>query len=303
MDHTLIDTFMTVARTRNVSQAAEQLNLSQSAVSKRVKMLEQEIGIILFERVKGNKTFCLTPAGESFIDLAERWLAVWRETQSFQFKNPKLSLSIGTLDSLNYAFLPRLYQALSRHQPRLNLKIITSHSRDLYDFVDRREVDVAFSLLRWEHPNIIVEKCFREPMVGLRMSGKSTKESQSTVVYPHELDPNDELFVYWGPTYQIWHDQWWEPVCPGRILLDTAQLIFSFFYNPRQWAIVPLSVAEKACKTGRYTKFCFSADQPDRICYKISHKYPKASTLESLKVLDTYLSSLYPGELQGNSKK
>jgi len=57
MDHRSIDTFMAVARTRNVSQAAEQLNLSQSAVSKRVKMLEQELGIVLFERVKGNKTF------------------------------------------------------------------------------------------------------------------------------------------------------------------------------------------------------------------------------------------------------
>lgn len=292
MDHSTIDTFLTVARTRNVSQAAEQLNLSQSAVSKRLKLLEQEIGVTLFTRVKGNKTFCLTSEGEGFIDVAERWLAVWHETQAFQFRGTNLSLAIGTLDSLNYALLPQLYQALSRHQPRLNLKVMTSHSRDLYDAVDRREVDVAFTLLRREHPNIVVEKCFSEPMVGLRLVEAGMAPAPEASVHPHDLDPNDELFVYWGPAYQIWHDQWWEPVCPGRILLDTAQLIFSFFYHPRQWAIVPLSVAHKAQQSGTYQIFRFSEGQPNRVCYKITHKYLQCSTIESLKIMDRYLLAL-----------
>ena len=193
MDHSTIDTFLTVSRTRNVRQAAEQLNLSQSAVSKRLKLLEQEIGVSLFTRVKGNKTFCLTSEGEGFVDVAERWLSVWRETQSFQYRGANLSLAIGTLDSLNYALLPRLYQALSRHQPRLNLKVMTSHSRDLYDAVDRREVDVAFTLLRREHPNIVVEKCFSEPMVGLRMVEAGITSDGEELIHPNELDPNDEV--------------------------------------------------------------------------------------------------------------
>lgn len=289
MDHSTIDTFLTVARTRNVSQAAEQLNLSQSAVSKRLKLLEQEIGVTLFTRVKGNKTFCLTSEGEGFIDVAERWLSVWQETQAFQFRGTNLSLAIGTLDSLNYALLPQLYQALSRHQPRLNLKVMTSHSRDLYDAIDRREVDVAFTLLRREHPNIVVEKCFSEPMVGLRLVEAGMTPAPEESVHPHDLDPNDELFVYWGPAYQIWHDQWWDPVCPGRILLDTAQLIFSFFYHPRQWAIVPLSVAHKAQQSGTYQIFRFSEGQPNRVCYKITHKYLQCSTIESLKIMERYL--------------
>lgn len=292
MDHSTIDTFLTVARTRNVSQAAEQLNLSQSAVSKRLKLLEQEIGVSLFNRVKGNKTFCLTSEGEGFVDVAERWLSVWRETQSFQYRGANLSLAIGTLDSLNYALLSRLYQALSRHQPRLNLKVITSHSRDLYDAVDRREVDVAFTLLRREHPNIVVAKCFSEPMVGLRMVGEGVASKGEELVHPHELDPNDELYVYWGAAYQIWHDQWWDPVCPGRILLDTAQLVFSFFYHPRQWAIVPLSVARKAQKSGAYRIFRFAEGQPDRVCYKITHRYLQSGTIDSLKIMDRYLQDL-----------
>ena len=292
MDHSIIDSFLAVARTRNVGQAAEQLSLSQSAVSKRLKLLEQEIGVELFERVKGNKSFCLTSEGEGFVEVAERWLSIWKETQSFQYRGAQLSLAIGTLDSLNYALLPRLYQALSRHQPRLNLKVITAHSRELYDAVDRREVDVAFTLLRREHPNVVMQRCFSEPMVRLRLAEPGRRPMLLPPVHPHNLDPSDELFVYWGPAYQMWHDQWWDPVCPGRIILDTAQLIFSFFYHPRQWAVVPLSVANKAQSGGLFDIFHFTEGQPDRVCYKISHKYPRSSTQQSLQILDGYLQEV-----------
>jgi DNA-binding transcriptional LysR family regulator len=290
MDNLGMDTFLALVRTQNVSRAAEQLNLAQSTISKRLKQIELELGTVLFERVQGNKTFRITPAGEALIPVAERWLSVWRDLQSLKSSSPKLSLSMGTLDSMNYALFPRLYQALSRHQPKISLKVITSHSRELYDLVERREVDVAFTLLPREHPNIRAEKYFEEPLVGLRMAGPAQAKQGS--VHPLELDSNDELFVYWGPHYKIWHDHWWDPSCPGRILVDTTQLIFSFFSEERQWAIVPRSVALKAQKTGAYNIFLFSEAPPARACYKLTHKYPKASTVESIKILEHYLDLL-----------
>ncbi len=288
-----MDTFLVLVRTQNVSRAAEQLNVTQSTVSKRLRLLEEEIGTVLFERVKGNKTFRLTSAGEALVEVAQRWLSVWQEIQSLQSVTPKLSLSIGALDSLNYALFPPLYQSLSRHQPRINLKVVTSHSPDMYDLIERREVDVAFTLLRREHPNVLVEKFFSEPMVGLRM-GKSD-EPEPKPVHPHDLDPNNELFFFVGPDYRIWHDQWWDPYSRGMIWLDTSQLIFSFFSDERQWAIVPLSVARKAQTTSHYRIFRLSEAPPDRICYKIRHKYPKASTTASLKIMDGYLEVLLQG--------
>ena len=147
-----IEVFLAIVRTRNISRAAEQLNLSQSTVSKRLKVLEQEINAILFERGKGNKVLSLTLAGEEFIDLAERWQSLWRETQFLHGASSNLFLSIGTLDSMNYAVFPSLYKALSQHIPRINLKIITSHSYDLYDLVEKRQVDIAFTLHRRNHP-------------------------------------------------------------------------------------------------------------------------------------------------------
>jgi DNA-binding transcriptional LysR family regulator len=126
-------------------------------------------------------------------------------------------------------------------------------------------------------------------MVGLRMG---TSGGPGPAVHPHDLDPNDELFFFSGPNYQVWHDQWWDPYSPGMIRLDTSQLIFSFFSDERQWAIVPLSVARKAEKTGHYRVFYLAEPPPDRICYKITHRYPRASTSASITVLDHYLKAL-----------
>jgi DNA-binding transcriptional LysR family regulator len=281
-----IEAFLAIVRTQNISRAAENINLAQSTVSKRLQVLEQELGTILIERGKGNKAFRLTEAGESFIGLAERWQSLWRETQGLQSSASQLSLSIGTLDSMNYAVFPPLFHALSRHQPKINLKVVTSHSAELYDLLERRQVDVAFSLLSREHPTINVEKHHAEPMVGLCKA--SAPYARSEPIHPHELDSNNELFVYWGLNYQCWHDQWWAHVCPGRIILDTAQLILSFFSTESQWAIVPLSVAKIVQKRGDYHIFNFSEPPPDRICYKITHKYPKASTVSAIKILDHY---------------
>ncbi len=290
-----IEAFLAAVQTQNISRAAEQLNLAQSTVSKRLKVLEQQLGTVLIERGKGNKTFSLTLAGEAFVDLAERWQTLWQETLFLQSAGPSLSLSIGTLDSMNFAVFPRLFQALSHHNPKITLKIVTSHSRALYDLVERRIVNVAYTLLQREHPNIIVEKCHEEPIVGLCLSQSPYAKSQ--FIYPHELDANNELYVLWGPNYQIWHDQWWDPLCPGRICLDTAQLILSFFSNERQWAVVPLSVAQAAQKRGDYSIFRFTEAPPNRICYKITHKHAKASTIKGIMILDQYFAMLQRGIL------
>jgi len=288
-----IEAFLAVVRTQNVSRAAENMNLAQSTVSKRLQVLEQELGTVLIERGKGNKTFRLTEAGEAFIELAERWRMLWLETQSLHSHVSQLTLSIGTLDSMNFAVFPPLFHALSSHQPKINLKVITSHSADVYDLLERHTVDVGFTFLRRDHPNIIVDKFHSDSIVGLCRS--SSPYAQAEVFHPHDLDPSHELFVHWGFEHQLWHDQWWDPACPGRIFLDSSQLIFSFFSTDQQWASVPLTVAKAMQCRGDYHIFRFSEPTPDRICYKITHKQQKASTAAAIKVLDHYSALLVKG--------
>ncbi len=301
MDNHDMNTFLALVLTQNVSRAAEQLNLAQSTVSKRLKQLEYEIGTDLFERSPGNKAFRLTQAGEAFIAVAERWLSVWGEIQSLKSTTPKLTLSIGTLDSMNYAIFPHLFHALINHRPKINLKVVTSHSNELYNLLERREVDVAFSFLSREQANINVGLFCAEPMVGLCLA--TSRYAGMKAVHPHDLDATNELFVFWGPQFSLWHDRWWDPFSPDRVRLDTAQLLFSCFCTPRQWAIVPISVAWKAVKSGHYRMFTFLESPPERMCYQITHKYPRINNSETMKIVDFYFSQLkLPGSTQLNRK-
>jgi len=287
-----LEAFLAVARTLNVSRAAMQLNLAQSTVSKRLKDLEREIGTSLIERGQGSKSIRLTPGGEEFLDIALRWNSLWNQAQGIKSENRRLSLTIGTLDSLNYALFPPLYRSLSQHQPKIRLSVITSHSPEIYDLVDRRQADVGFSLIERSHPTISVEKCYSEPMVVLRPSSPSRPESG--LVHLHELDSRHELYVSSGLSYQVWHDQWRDPLLTDCIRLDSAQLVFSFLCDEQQWAIVPSSVARMAKSRGNFSMYLLSEPPPERICYKITHKYPKASTVASLELLDHYLQTCLP---------
>lgn len=282
-----LEAFLAVARTLNVSRAAEQLNMAQSTVSKRLKDLESEIGASLVERGQGAKTIRLTPAGEEFLDIALRWTALWNEAQGLKSENRKLALTIGTLDSLSFALFPSLFRALSQHRPQINLSLITSHSPELYDLVERRQIDVGFSLLERTHPNIRVEKCYTETMVVLRPASFGPQDS--TAIHPRDLDSDHELYLAAGLSYKIWHDQWWDPICTNCTRLDSAQLVLSFLCTDQQWAILPLSVAKMAQTRGNFNIFPLAVAPPERTCYKITHKHPRAGSVASLEILDHYL--------------
>lgn len=289
MDFLGIEAFLAVVRMQGISKAAQQLHLAQSTVSKRLQVLEHSLGVSLFERKKGNHPLRLTEAGERLLEPAERCLALQTELENLHLAHAQYRLSIGSLASLNYAVFPKVFHALSEHKPRLILKVTTSHSADLYDLMEARQIDVGFTLLKRDHPFINVEPYHTDQIVGICLT--DAPYGRDVDVHPYELDSNNELFVNWGTEFTKWHEQWWDKTCSGRIVLDTPQLIFSFFSSEKQWAAMPLSMAQHRMERERdaYRLFRFShAQQVKRISYKITHKNAKASTLTTIKFFDRY---------------
>ncbi len=275
-----LEAFLAVVQTRNMSRAAAQLNLAQPTVSKRLQVLEQQIGSTLFERRNG---VTLTPTGEAFIEIAERWALLKQQIETFHSKGAALSLSIGTNSSVMDSIFSPLFNALTQHRPRIHLRVITTHSSDAYNDIDLMRVNVAFSSVEMDHPTVLVEKCYTEPMVVLRRSGLEQAGKES-VVHPHELNCEDELYVRFGGTYQIWHDKWWDPFCLGRNHVSTSLLVPVLMHNPEKWAIVPMSLALNALNSSSFTISRLSNDPPDRVVYKLTHKKPKASTVQVLNI-------------------
>jgi DNA-binding transcriptional LysR family regulator len=286
-----IETYLAILKAGNLSAAAAELNLTQTTVSKRIKALESELGMTLIERGKGVRSMRLTPAGEEFAKLAEQWSLISREAKVLSTQGPRLSLTIGAVDSLNVFVLPQLYRNLHAQHPSLKIEIKTLHSDEMYEKIDRRQLDVAFSLRERSIANVDVQVFFSSPMVALSMETTSLKKKRK--VHPNELAADDELYVPWGRHFDVWHDQWWDPLTPSRIKLDSGHLILSMLQTPRQWAIVPLWLAKAAMQQGPYMIREFLDSPPPYTCYKLTHKQPTSSTSRALDLLQIEYQKIF----------
>jgi DNA-binding transcriptional LysR family regulator len=264
--------------------------LSQSTVSHRLKVLEHELDSPLVERHRGERSISLTPFGEEFVTMADRWTTLYRETHQMKSHNQRLSLAIGAVNSVNTYILPPLYLALRQHPTPISLRVCCHHSWELYNLIERREIDVAFTLQEFRVPTIVVEPFFTERIVVLRMVDDQTQSAGT--VSPEELNPEDELFISWGPTYTIWHDRMWDPLCSSRLVLDTASMIPTLLTEPKHWALVPASVARALMGSGGYRTQELAGEKPTRTCYMLSHKYKRPSTVKALAILNELTQSI-----------
>lgn len=80
MTHTQLKSFLVIARYRSFTAAADQLYISQSALSQQMKSLEQELGFTLFDR--GSRQLALTEAGRSFYRNAQQLQALYAHALS-----------------------------------------------------------------------------------------------------------------------------------------------------------------------------------------------------------------------------
>lgn len=282
-----IEIFLALVRTLNLTKTAELLNLTQSTVSRRLKILEKDVGITLFERKRGQKKMRLTSKGQEFVSIAQRWSTLWQEMHTLQTADPKISLSIGSVDSLNTTLLPSLYEKLIHHKPICKLKILTSTSPEIYELVEKREIDIGFVLREINSSNIISDRIFSEPMVVIRIA---EKKKNKEMIHPSDLDPHYEVFLNWGPSYMIWHNYWWDPHISCHLEVDTTSLIKQILLEkPKHWSIVPMSMVRSVSLTDRIHMFELTDAPPNRVCYKITHRYPHTNTLQKIELIDRYL--------------
>ncbi len=98
MDIQLFRTFLLVARLNNITQAAEQLNFTQPAVTAHIRALEEHFGVLLFERI-GKKLF-ITEAGRELTIHTEKLLAAFAEIdnamQPFSDGNNPVKVGVST---------------------------------------------------------------------------------------------------------------------------------------------------------------------------------------------------------------
>ena len=142
-----LTTFVRVAQFQSFSKAAASLGYSQSAVTVQIRLLEQELGVRLFDRMC--KRVVLTGHGRQFLESAYTILQdVNRASLALAQDSGALTgqLHIGTLESLCFARLPGVIHTFRTKHPAVNLQITTGIPEELIRKMEQGEVDIIYIL-------------------------------------------------------------------------------------------------------------------------------------------------------------
>lgn len=152
-----------VARERHFGRAAEACFVSQPTLSVAIKKLEDELGVILFERNSGDIT--ITPIGTHIVEQAQRVLeetAVIKQIAAHGKDQLASPLRIGVIFTIGPYLLPDLIPALRQLAPKMQLIIEENYTARLAELLKQGEVDVAIMSLPFAEPGIVVEPVYDE---------------------------------------------------------------------------------------------------------------------------------------------
>lgn len=196
MDTDLLKTFLEINRTRHFGKAAENLFISQSAVSARIKLLEEKLGVSLFSRNRNDLQ--LTPAGKKFLKPAQGILDVWsRIRQEVAVEDDgKIPISVGAMSSLWDMILIQWLSAVYEHLKDVTLNV-EAYSLDILrlKLLDK-SLDLAFMFEAPQAVDLEVEEIAKIP---LRLVSSDPKASLKRAI------TENYILVDWGTSFSINH--------------------------------------------------------------------------------------------------
>ena len=140
-----LELFLKIVDTGTVSGAGREANLTQPAVSRSLKLLEEEIGVDLFDRQ--GRGLLLTAAGRALIPCARQLL---RDSERARLQVQRAAedayfdLRVGAVDSLGTHVLPGCLSGLQAEHRDLKLKLWMGRTQGLLERVERGTLDLAF---------------------------------------------------------------------------------------------------------------------------------------------------------------
>ena len=156
-----INAFLAVAELQSFSLAAERLHITQPAVSKRIRLLEETMKTSLFDRI-GKKSI-LTPDGLALMPHAEQILAEIKTYQSRLVRKhdkPSGILSLATSHHVGLHRLPQILRDFKIEYPQVDLDLHFMDSEDACIAVSNNELELAIVTL----PEVPDERLILEPV-------------------------------------------------------------------------------------------------------------------------------------------
>lgn len=181
MDADALDAFLAVHREGGFSNAARKLGRTQPAISQRINLLEQELGVPLFERGAGGPR--LSQAGAVLLPYAERAMAALSDAGNAvralatETAGPVALAAVGTLASTE---LTAVLKAFTVQHPAVDLSLSTATSAEVSELVRRGEATIGLRYFEDDSPDLACISLHAENLVvvcspGHRLAGRKVR--------------------------------------------------------------------------------------------------------------------------------
>lgn len=242
MDTEVLKTFLEVSRTRHFGKAAGNLFITQSAVSARVRQLEEAVGVPLFSRARHQVH--LTAAGQKMVHHAETILTAWNRVRH------EIAPADGGAGELVIAGQPSLCDFLLRdwlrrayrHFSELSLSVEVYESEELLRRLGDGAVDVA---LVFDPPRLY--EVHLERIATIPMLMVSTRPGVNAA----EAVARAYIMVDWGDSFRVSHAKLFPSLPTPAVRLDLAHAAHEFLLEYGGAAYLPQSLVTQDLRRRR----------------------------------------------------
>lgn len=240
---TKLSPFAEIVEQRSLNRAARRLNVSQPALSRHLRRLEDEVGLKLFDRI--GKRLHLTPAGELLYRFAQeerrlerRYRQAFGELGAISRNTFTIGASLTTLQST----LPDLIAAFTRVEPNTDITAVTGKTHEIVAMVKERKVDVGLVASRIDEPSLACVPLFDDHL-SLVVSRHHPLALKGTLRLDDVRNLPMILFSK-GTWYRILTDDWFkrygvEPVI--KMEIDSFEAILRLLDSCHAGTLLPKS--------------------------------------------------------------
>ncbi|WP_066306575.1 LysR family transcriptional regulator [Bacillus sp. FJAT-29814] len=290
MEFQWLNTFITAASCGNFRRTAEILYISQPSVTVHIKQLEQELGILLFDR--DGKKVKLTEAGRRYLVHAKKLLEVYQsgleDIQSFsQGYTTQFSIAISPL--IADTILPYVLRSYTNQHPEVEISIKIIESVGIEQAVLEEEVDIGLSCLNSTDPELISRLLYNDRVILIAPHDGRDSETAPP------LDEEEVLTSNYLLTHN--HPGYWDGLChavkskyPSVRMMKVSQVHITkrFIVEGLGVSFLPTSTVRRELLEGRLLEVdCHTIQLPEANTYAIM-KYDHTKQKEFLEFISNY---------------
>ncbi|WP_299843676.1 LysR family transcriptional regulator [uncultured Roseovarius sp.] len=239
MNITSLQTFLAIVETGSLVRASQQMNVTQSTVTARLKTLEEELGQILLNRQKSGTT--LTPAGTKLLRYARVMTGLWRQAKYETGLPAGLSsvCTFGCDTGLWHGPGQAFFDGVVSGHPEMAVSVHHGNSRDLEEWLASGLVDVILT-----YESVARGSQTVHPLPAEKLVLYSDKPDT-----PIKADPK-YIFVDHGEDYRRAHGESYHDAGTARVSFDSARWALEYLLSRGGSAYLPQALAAPLVAAG-----------------------------------------------------